>query len=98
MLSLTFLGAISLTSAQAHLQDRVNYFALSGADALSGRIPGYPCELIRDMAERQSMSLTHCRANGLEMRVVLSQKWGALELSARAHAGPAKNVANLTSR
>ena len=97
-LALSCVALAVVTSANIRLQQRAESFALSGADALSGRIAAYPCELLKEMAAAQSVGLESCAATGLELRVILVQKIGALTLSARAHAGPAQNAANLTSR
>jgi hypothetical protein len=96
--ALSCVGLATIAAAQEHLQRRAESFALSGADALSGRIGGYACQLVHEMAANQSLGLNNCAASGLEIRVVLTQKLGGLTLSARAHAGPPFSAANLTSR
>jgi hypothetical protein len=96
--ALSCVGLAAVAAAQEHLQRRAESFALSGADALSGRIGGYACQLVREMAAKQSLGLDNCTASGLEIRVELTQRLGDLTLSARAHAGPPVSAANLTSR
>lgn len=92
------LGAAALAGAASSLQTTVNEIALAGADSLSGRAPGYPCNVARGLAEGQSIVLESCQVDGLKIRVVLSRSWGAITLSSRAHAGPAPTEPNLTSR
>ena len=98
VLGLSFLSAGMLTAAKLNLQNRADFYALNAADALSGRLPGYPCEQVRTLALSEGLALHSCVASGLEIRVILHKKFGPVDLSARAHAGPPKNKGNLTSR
>ena len=95
------LGALAAAvglAGQSRLQSRAESFALVAADTASGRIPGYPCENVKSLANAEHVNLASCQISGLESRVVLSGTAGPMRLTARAHAGPRKIVSNLTSR
>jgi DNA topoisomerase-1 len=87
-LSLALIGAAGAMWQRVDLQHKVDSLALAGADTLSGRLPGYPCEVVATLAKSQGVVITSCTATGLEMRVQAAAKWGFISLSARAHAGP----------
>ena len=97
-IAIACVGASVTFATQAHLQSRAEVWALTGADALSGRVAGYACETVRRMAENEGVSVRMCSASDLDLRIILSQRCGPLELTARAHAGPEKSRPNLTSR
>lgn len=97
-LAVACVGSALVFSAQNHLQESADFLAISGADALSGRIAAYPCKLVQQMASEQSVTVEKCWASELDLRVIIGQKIGSFSLTARAHAGPLETVANLTSR
>jgi secretion/DNA translocation related TadE-like protein len=92
------LAAAVGLAGQFRLQARADSFALAAADTTSGRLPGYPCEKVKSMADVEHVSLVSCEISGLESRVVVSGTAGLMRLTAHAHAGPQKTVSNLTSR
>ncbi len=87
-LSLALIGAAGAMWQRVDLQHKVDSLALAGADTLSGRLSGYPCEVVASLAKSQGVVIASCTASGLEMRVQGRAKWGLMSLSARAHAGP----------
>ncbi|MEN9751442.1 MAG: hypothetical protein RLZZ600_489 [Actinomycetota bacterium] len=92
------VASVAFLSAQYHLQNRANDFALTAADQATGRLPGTPCESITTMASREQITVLSCHANGLEARVILRSTFGSISFTVRAHAGQQKIVPNLTSR
>jgi hypothetical protein len=86
--ALTVIGAAGAMWQQVELQHNVDSLALAGADVLSGRLPGYPCEVVTSLAKSRTVQVASCTSIGLEMRVEGTAKWGFVLLSARAHAGP----------
>lgn len=62
--------------------------ALAAADAVSGAIPGTPCELAAAVAQRNGAALTVCDVDGLEASVEVALDASFARLSARARAGP----------
>ncbi|WP_127792813.1 Rv3654c family TadE-like protein [Agromyces sp. LHK192] len=64
--------------------------ALAAADAMSGAVPGEPCELAALVARRNGAVLTACGDGGSGSTAVVDVEIGVLGLvvTARARAGP----------
>lgn len=69
--------------------------ALAAADTASGRLPGFPCETARRVAERNEASLVDCELDGVTAVVEASvdTRWGAVTVAARA--GPPEAVSGV---
>ena len=76
------------TSAHERLTAQTEEMAIAGADTLSGRLPGYPCQRVAELATAQGLRLESCVPVGLDIRIVVSSQFGAVRLSSHAHAGP----------
>ncbi|WP_298227243.1 Rv3654c family TadE-like protein, partial [Gryllotalpicola sp.] len=74
--------------AKARADSAADAAALAAADTLSGRIPGYPCEQARHLAELDATSLTSCGISGLIATVAVETRYAGLTITARARAGP----------
>ncbi|MFD4422618.1 Rv3654c family TadE-like protein [Agromyces sp. NPDC058484] len=62
--------------------------ALAAADALSGAVPGVPCELAAQTSARNGAMLTSCETVGPDATVTVVSSSLGMELSASARAGP----------
>jgi secretion/DNA translocation related TadE-like protein len=62
--------------------------ALDAADAASGLIAGYPCDLADDHARSAGIALTRCDVEGLVSRVVMNVTILGIDVQTRAKAGP----------
>lgn len=77
-------------------QSVADFAALTAADAASGRIPGYPCELAARHAEREHYFLEACEVEDASARVTLGVTIAGIYLHFRARAGPKNSEVNLT--
>ena len=75
---------ITLTGSQ-NTTDRA---ALAAADAASGRIAGYPCELAQEIAHNSGIALTSCSIEGLVSRVTMRASIYGFQIQTRSQAGP----------
>ena len=62
--------------------------ALAAADAASGALPGYPCELAGLIASRNGTRLTGCAVEDTTASVTVAGDLFGLPLAASARAGP----------
>jgi secretion/DNA translocation related TadE-like protein len=62
--------------------------ALAAADALSGAVPGFPCELGERVARLNGASLASCRIDGSDVIVEATGEVLGLPIRAAARAGP----------
>ncbi|TYL52624.1 helicase [Agromyces mariniharenae] len=62
--------------------------ALAAADALSGAVPGLPCDLAGRIAARNGAALASCETGGPVASVTVTVPSFAVELRAGARAGP----------
>ncbi|QEO16054.1 hypothetical protein FLP10_03855 [Agromyces intestinalis] len=62
--------------------------ALAAADALSGAIPGVPCDLAAQVAMRGGAELVGCETSGPVVSVSVRRGVLGLVVEARARAGP----------
>ena len=63
--------------------------ALAGADAASGLVPGFPCEVAARVALANGAAVEACRVDGLVVTVTVGRAVLGLAVSERASAGPA---------
>ncbi len=89
------LGCLGLSQAvafnlisQARLDALADSAALAADNALRGLTVGYPCELAKQISERDMAILDECRIVGLEAFVNLHTQGMGIVLNARARAGP----------
>jgi hypothetical protein len=62
--------------------------ALAAADAVSGAVPGIPCERAALLAETAGATVTACETSGAIATVAVRAAFGMLPLTAVARAGP----------
>jgi secretion/DNA translocation related TadE-like protein len=74
--------------AQARVEALADSVAVAADDALRGLTTGYPCEVARQIAERDMAILDECRIVGLEAFVNLHLQGMGIVLNASARAGP----------
>lgn len=79
-------GHILLTLAR--VQAATDRAALDAADAASGRIAGFPCELAQDVAGDHGIALTSCNVERLVSRVTMKTSVYGFQVETRAQAGP----------
>ncbi|MFD6053598.1 Rv3654c family TadE-like protein [Agromyces sp. NPDC060279] len=82
---LPLLGVHVEHQRAAHAADAA---ALAAADAVSGAVPGVPCELAAELARRNGASLTACEADGAIATVAVEIGLPLGSVGARAKAGP----------
>jgi secretion/DNA translocation related TadE-like protein len=85
------LGSLSVYSAlpQRHaLQAAADSASLAGANAASGRIQGYPCDLAAQAAALNGAELDSCELQGLEVTVQVSGAVLGITVSIASRAGP----------
>ena len=68
--------------------------ALAAADAASGRIPGFPCEVATRIAAANGANLFRCELDGLVVTVGARADFLGVSLVAKARAGPPSRVSN----
>ncbi len=62
--------------------------ALAAADALSGAVPGVPCDMAARVAEANGARVDSCRLEGPDAIIRVSGSFGGVPLTAGARAGP----------
>lgn len=85
------IGGLSVYAAlpEKHaLQAVADSAALTAANAASGRIQGYPCDLAAQTAELNGADLESCELQGLEVTVSVSGTVLGITVSVAARAGP----------
>ncbi|TQJ31382.1 Rv3654c family TadE-like protein [Microbacterium sp. SLBN-146] len=86
--------AVGLTSAAGalvfsqRLSAAADAAALAAADAASGAVAGVPCERADEVAAAGGAVLSACDLDGLIATVTVSGRFGGIEASAMARAGP----------
>lgn len=73
------------------MQNLTDKAALAAADAASGRVAGYPCQLAEDTITSSGIALSGCSVEGLVSWVTLSATIYGFQVETRAKAGP-KNL------
>lgn len=79
-------GGVSV--AATRLAGVADAAALAAADAVSGAIPGVPCERARDIAVVAGSVLAACAVEGMVVTVTVTTRLGSFPVAARARAGP----------
>lgn len=76
----------TLFAAHQQAANAADAAALAAADTASGRLPGFPCETARRVADRNRASLGRCDLDGLTVLVDASvdTRWGTVTVAARA--------------
>lgn len=76
----------TLFAAHQQATNAADAAALAAADTASGRLPGFPCETARRVADRNRASLGRCDLDGLTVVVDASvdTPWGPVTVAARA--------------
>lgn len=89
------IGALFAAHQQA--ANAADAAALAAADTASGRLPGFPCETARRVADRNHASLGRCDLDGLTVLVDASvdTRWGTVTVAARA--GPPDDLPRAVS-
>lgn len=89
LIFLSILMSIGHGLVVFHLaQSTTDHAALDAADAASGLIAGYPCDLAQDHARAAGIALTRCDVEGLVSRVVMNVTILGIDVQTRAKAGP----------
>ena len=68
--------------------------ALAAADAASGLVPGYPCEIAARVASANGASLAGCALDGLVVTVTVGRPLLGFAVAESATAGPAGSIAD----
>jgi secretion/DNA translocation related TadE-like protein len=82
------LGAYAALPQRNILQAAADSAALTAANAASGRIQGYPCDLAKQAAELNGAELASCVLAGLEVTVEVSGTALGIAMSIASRAGP----------
>lgn len=87
----------TLFAAHQQAANAADAAALAAADTASGRLPGFPCETARRVADRNRASLGRCDLDGLTVLVDASvdTRWGTVSVAARA--GPPDDLTGAVS-
>ncbi len=75
-------------AAKRALAGTADAAALAAADALSGAVPGFPCEVAERVAELNGATLASCDLTGSEAIVRVAGEVLGLPIGAAARAGP----------
>jgi len=86
MLAVPLFSALAARHAVTGAADAA---ALAGADAASGLVPGFPCEVAARVALANGAIVESCRVDGLVVTVSVGRVVLGLAVSERASAGPA---------
>lgn len=71
------------------LQGAVDRAALGAADVRMGVVPGFPCDVARQILHNEQFSLDSCELDKASARVTGGVSWRGIGHSAHAHAGVA---------
>jgi secretion/DNA translocation related TadE-like protein len=80
------------------LQSAADSAALTAANAVSGRIQGYPCDLASQAAELNGAELVSCDLQGLEVTVQVSGTVLGIAVSIASRAGPPPHYSTTAAR
>jgi len=83
--ALAVIGAVAAHTRAAAAADLA---ALAAADAVSGRVPGIPCELANVVARANGAALTSCTQSRADVTVATVVPYLGASAGARARAGP----------
>ncbi len=72
--------------------------ALAAADALSGAVPGFPCEVAGKVAALNGASLASCRVDGSDVIAEARSEVLGFSIRAAARAGPPREPAGHAER
>ena len=87
-LAIGYGAAGAVAGRAAHAAGVADAAALAAADAVSGYLPGVPCERAADVAAAGGAALEDCALEGHDAIVEVSVSAGAFTVRARARAGP----------
>ena len=80
------VAAVFVVSQRA--ENAADAAALAAADAISGAVPGVPCELAAMVATRNGAAMATCSIDGPVASITVAITVAGLELGATARAGP----------
>lgn len=81
-------AAFSFTHTRLKNQTIADQIAVAAADSVRGLSGGYPCEVAKDLAVRNKVTLDECRMSGFESFIRIHSDLFGIPLGARARAGP----------
>lgn len=88
VLGVVLVGAHSALAVRSRAAGAADASALAAADALSGLVPGSPCDRARVTAAANRVGVSECVVTGAEVTVEVATALGPLDVRARATAGP----------
>ncbi len=88
----TVLLGISALFIYESAQSATEQAALEAADAATGRIAGFPCDLAQRRAEASSLEFGSCELDGLVSRVTFQVTVLGFSITTRAKAGPQNSL------
>ncbi len=80
--------AFSFTYTRMQNQSIADQIAVAASDSLRGLSEGFPCEVATSLANRNRVTLDECRIAGFEVFIRIHTDALAVEVSAKARAGP----------
>jgi secretion/DNA translocation related TadE-like protein len=93
-LAATAFGAFSALPAKHAVQGAADSAALAAADAASGLVAGYPCDLAASAAALAGAALADCDLDGAEATVSATKQILGVTVSVSARAGPPPGAAH----
>ncbi|WP_243063404.1 Rv3654c family TadE-like protein [Humibacter sp. RRB41] len=88
VVSLAAIGVCGLLAAKQHVAAAADTAALAAADAVSGRVSGYPCDRAGRAAALNGATLASCTIDGLDAVVSASWTVAGVPITVWARAGP----------
>ena len=80
--------AFSFTHTRIKNQNLADQIAVAASDSLRGLSGGYPCEVAKDLATRNRVTLDECRISGFDSFIRIHSDALGISIGARARAGP----------
>jgi secretion/DNA translocation related TadE-like protein len=74
-------------TAQAN-QAAADAIAIAATDSVRGLAGGYPCEVAKDLATRNKVTLDECRIEGFDSYIRIHSEVFGFPVAAKAKAGP----------
>ena len=81
-------AAFGFTHTRLKNQSLADQIAVAAADSVRGLSSGFPCEVAKDLATRNKVTLDECRIVGFESYIRIHTEMFGIPLTARARAGP----------
>ncbi|MTH69633.1 helicase [Agromyces bracchium] len=88
LVAVAVIGVLGASVAAQRAANAADAAALAAADAVSGAVAGEPCAVANGLARRNGAEVVECRADGPVAVVSVVVRYGPMQATATARAGP----------